>query len=510
MRSGRPRTPPAPAPPAASASPRASQRRRGTGGVRRPASPALTSCRAAVQAGASAASTPASTATPPSSDQRRAASSGTPPKRAPKTYCSISGRPANAAATPTQQAGGGAQHTQHHAVGQHDPAKLGGVPARHRDQRQIPSTATDADGEGRPDQQHDLQQPEAGDQRRRSLRSFADVRRDDASRVRSGGRREGRAVTTTPRSLSRDTSAASTVPGRSPARRCPAPGRLDARGPGVQRHHRAQVVGKLDHPDHACTPCFRRRRRRRRPRRRSRRRSAAGLTATSPACCGARPARNRTSPRANGSVRSSTRRVHHLVAVRAAQGQRDARTHLGDPAARPEQRGQLGRGDLRGELAVAGVPALAPLVLLAPGCRRSTAAPRRPRRAGGRGVPAGSARPCRSSPPGRPAPHRQGDHREHQGGPPPGPAGLPPGDPQRRPPGAGQLGDRRRPTGAGGATGRASRCRPDRGPRGTADGHRSLPDSSCSRCPAVPSCRPARRRGGTPPGRPRRRAAPRG
>ncbi len=56
-----------PAPPSTNANPTANQRPWDAGGVRRPASPALTSCRAAVQAGASAASTPASTATPPSS-----------------------------------------------------------------------------------------------------------------------------------------------------------------------------------------------------------------------------------------------------------------------------------------------------------------------------------------------------------------------------------------------------------------------------------------------------------
>ncbi len=201
----------------------------------------------------------------------------------------------------------------------------------------------------------------------RSLASLGPIRPNPVRSVPVRAPTGCRAVTTTPRSLSRETSAASTGAGRSASQTRV---RLRAgrpHGTRVQRDDRPEVVGKLDHPHHGVRPA---------PvggghgmaeaqvQAAQRGRTDRDLTGLPWRPAGSEP--HQPAGQRVGEVEHPT--VHDLVAVRAAQRQRDAPTHLGDPAARPQQGGHLRGGDPRGGLAVAVCTSPHPTRPARPGC----------------------------------------------------------------------------------------------------------------------------------------------
>lgn len=149
------------------------------------------------------------------------------------------------------QAGGGAEEAQHHPVGEDHPAELGGVAAGHRDQGEVPAPPAYADREGRPDEQHHLQQTQTADEHagaevvhvRAALAGPEPQRR---LLLRTGpGRHDQALLVEPPYEVGVHRPGHVGQPGRVRT------GLDRGHGRGVQGEHRAQVVGELDHPDHA-------------------------------------------------------------------------------------------------------------------------------------------------------------------------------------------------------------------------------------------------------------------
>ena len=181
--------------------PSTGERRAGARSPRRPASTATTSWRDAIHAGTTAAS---SALTSPKAAIPARCGHGTskgPNQVLEKRW--TSGSSSHAAADPEHHAERGARRAEHDPAGQHHAPRLGRRAAGRGHQGERPRLAAGADREGRPRQQHDLDQGHHHDQH------------DDRDRggVRPGG-------PPAPRRGSRSPAAGpASPPGRAPGRR---------------------------------------------------------------------------------------------------------------------------------------------------------------------------------------------------------------------------------------------------------------------------------------------------
>ena len=164
VESGSRRTPPAAAPPTA----RPVREPASGAGDRRGApagEPGQTSCRAAVAGRYQRGEHPGQHGERRRCRAGRSASSGSRRPGRRTTYCSTSGAAGERGGDADQQTPAAAPSTPSTTPSASTIRRsCGGVPARRRDQREIPASAAGADREGRPDQQHHLQQPEPDDQ----------------------------------------------------------------------------------------------------------------------------------------------------------------------------------------------------------------------------------------------------------------------------------------------------------------------------------------------------------
>ena len=250
-RSGRRRARRPRRPPAASASPTASQRLRDRAMPRRPASPATTSCRAAVKAGTSAASTPASTARPAIATsaagkhavRRRSGRRRRTARPAGGRRTRRRRRAAMPAAAPTTPSTTPSASTMRRRCAASPP--LAATSASSRRRRRAPTAKAG------PASSTDLQQAEAADQHARCSASVGRPPRatGDVGRVGGGPSGTAREATTMPRALSR----------RDQRRGRPAPGSVDQparagvrpverRRPRAQRDLRARSSGNSTTP----------------------------------------------------------------------------------------------------------------------------------------------------------------------------------------------------------------------------------------------------------------------